>query len=78
MNNYIKPSIKLIANASPRSSASSCTTSSADMELIQSVIGGVDASKTFGMGETCEISVPLEMYCKFTSVETGAMQVFWS
>lgn len=78
MNNYIKPSIKLVTNASALSSASSCTTSSSDMELIQSLIGGADASKTFGMGETCEITVPIEMYCKFTSVEAGALQVFWS
>ena len=50
----------------------------ADMGLIQSIVGGVDANKTFGMGEACEIQIPLDMYCKFTSTEMGAAQIFWS
>lgn len=77
MNDYIKPTIKLASAASPRG-ISSCSTTADDMELIQSVIGGADASNTFGMGEDCLIQVPLEMYCKFTSTELGAAQVFWS
>lgn len=77
MNDYIKPTIKLVAASGSRSSTTSCSTA-ADMDLIQSIVGGVDANKTFGMGEACEIQVPLDMYCKFTSTEMGAAQIFWS
>mgnify|MGYP003301140177 CR=1 FL=1 len=77
MNKYTKPTVQIVLNASARSSTSSCSTS-ADMELIQSIIGGADASQTFGMGEDCKIQVPLDMYCKFTSTEMGAAQIFWS
>lgn len=77
MNNYVKPVIS-IAAANARSGAGSCGVTSDDMELIQSVIGGADADKTFGMGEPCEIQVPLDKYCKFTSAELGATTIFWS
>lgn len=77
MNKYIKPTVQIVLNASARSSTSSCSTS-ADMDLIQSIIGGADADKTFGMNEPCELQIPLEMYCKFTSSEMGAAQIFWS
>lgn len=78
MNNYIKPTIRLAANASSRSSISSCDTTATDMELIQSIIGGADADQVFNSNEDCRIAVELDMYCKFTSAETGAIQIFWS
>lgn len=77
MNNYVKPVIKLAGVAS-RAVAGSCSTTESDMDLIQSIVGGADADKTFGMGEGCEIELPLDMYCKFTSTELGAAQIFWS
>lgn len=76
MNNYVKPVIRLAQSSGARG-VSSCM-SEADMELIQSIVGGADADKTFGMTEECEIQIPLEMYCKFTSAELGATQIFWS
>lgn len=76
MKEYIKPTIKLATPAA--NGLTSCSTTSTDMELIQSIIGGADANKTFGMGESCEIEIPLDMYCKFTSTELGAIQIFWS
>ena len=77
MNNYVKPTIKLAGVAS-RAAAGSCSTTESDMDLIQSIIGGADANNTFGMGEECLIQIPLDMYCKFTSTELGAVQIFWS
>ncbi len=78
MNDYIKPTIKLASAASPRG-ISSCSTTGEDMELIQSIVGGgVDADKIFNSNEGCLIPVELEMFCKFTSAETGATQIFWS
>ncbi|MEE1012199.1 MAG: hypothetical protein U0L11_09250 [Acutalibacteraceae bacterium] len=77
MNNYVKPVIKL-ASTGARAAAGTCNTTGADRELIQSIIGGADANNTFGMGEECLIQIPLDMYCKFTSTELGAVQIFWS
>ena len=77
MNNYVKPVIKL-ASTGARAAAGTFSTTGADMELIQSIIGGADANNTFGMGEDCLIQIPLDMYCKFTSTELGAVQIFWS
>ena len=77
MNKYIKPAIKL-ATPNASSNTSSCGTTAADMDLIQSIVGGADAESTFGLGEPCDIQVPLDMFCKFTSAETGAVLIFWS
>lgn len=77
MNNYVKPAIKL-ATVDANGNTVSCGTTGNDMQLIQSIVGGADASKTFGMGEPCEIQLPLDMYCKFTSAEMGKTVVFWS
>ncbi len=77
MNNYIKPAIKL-ATVDANGNTVSCGTTAADMELIQSIVGGANANDTFGMGEACLIEIPLDMYCKFTSADTGATLVFWS
>ena len=77
MSNYIKPGIKL-ATVDAKGNTVSCSTTESDMSLIQGIIGGADADKTFGMGEPCEIQVPLDMYCKFTSSDLGAVQIFWS
>ena len=77
MSNYVKPTIKLaVADAS--GGTVSCDTDATDMDLIQGIVGGADADKTFGLGEQCEINVPLDMYCKFTSVEMGKTKIFWS
>lgn len=77
MNNYIKPVIKL-ATVDANGNTVSCGTTASDMNLIQSIIGGANANDTFGMGESCLIEVPLDMYCKFTSAEMGKILVFWS
>ena len=77
MSNYIKPVIKL-ATVDAKGNTVSCSTTESDMSLIQGIIGGADADKTFGMGEPCEIQIPLDMYCKFTSSDLGAVQIFWS
>lgn len=77
MSNYIKPVIKL-ATVDANGNTVSCSTTGSDMELIQGIIGGADANNTFGMGEPCDIQVPLDMYCKFTSSDLGAVQIFWS
>ena len=77
MNNYVKPVIKL-ASTGARGSTISCSTTESDMDLIQSIVGGASANDTFGYGEACVIKIPLDMFCKFTSTELGAVQVFWS
>lgn len=78
MKTYIKPSISLVAAVSDTGTSSSCTTTAEDIELIQSIIGGADASKIFGSGEPCDIPIDLDMYCKFTSTDLGAAKIFVS
>ena len=77
MNNYVKPVVKL-AVTDAAGNTISCGTSGADMQLIQSIVGGANANENFGMGESCKIEVPLDMFCKFTSAELGKTVVFWS
>ncbi len=77
MNKYVKPVIKL-ATTDANGNTVSCGTTESDMKLIQSIVGGANANDTFGLGESCLIEIPLDMYCKFTSTELGAVLVFWS
>lgn len=76
MKNYLKPTL-VFASASV-GSPSSCL-AQVDMELIADILGeGYDANKIFGIGEACETGVPIDFYCKYTSVELGAVQGFLS
>lgn len=76
MNQYIKPTIKLIGSATNSSRAVSCHTTKEDMDIISSIVGSDNMDKAFGMNEGC--TIPVQMYCKFTSVELGAAQAFTS
>lgn len=77
MNNYIKPAIKL-ATTDGSGNVVSCGTTADDMQLIMDIIGGLDPKTAFGLNEDCTVKVPIDMYCKFTSTQTGATLVFWS
>lgn len=78
MSQYTKPSIMFLAAGTNTASTGSCFTK-ADMDLITSIIGpGVDSSTAFGMQEACAVQLPIDMYCKFTSAELGAVQAFIS
>ena len=76
MMDYLKP--KLVFAAASVGNASSCF-AKVDMDLIADILGdGFDANKIFGMSEACETGVPIDYYCKYTSVELGAEQGFTS
>lgn len=76
MKNYLKPT--LVFAAASVGSPSSCLVQ-VDMELIADILGeGYDADKIFGINEACETGVPIDYYCKYTSVELGAEQGFLS
>lgn len=76
MKKYLKPT--LVFAAASIGSPSSCL-AQVDMELIADILGeGYDVNKIFGIGEACETGVPIDYYCKYTSVELGAMQGFIS
>ena len=76
MKNYLKPT--LVFAAASVGNASSCLVK-ADMELIADILGeGFDANQIFGMGEACQVGVPIDYYCKYSSVESGALQGFLS
>lgn len=76
MKKYLKPT--LVFAAASVGTPSSCL-AQVDMELIADILGdGYDAGKIFGMNEACEMHVPIDYYCKYTSVELGAVQGFLS
>ena len=76
MKKYLKPTFVLAAASI--GNPSSCL-EQVDMELIADILGeGFVASKIFGMNEECETRVPIDFYCKYTSVESGAVQGFLS
>lgn len=78
MSQYTKPSIMFLAAGTNSASTTSCFTK-ADMDLITSIIGpDIDISTAFGMNESCVNPLPIDMYCKFTSAELGAVQAFIS
>lgn len=77
MKSYMKPTVSLAMIGSNSDALGSCIVK-ADLDLIQSIVGGADANKTFGQYEACEIQIPLEIYCKFTSAEMGFAQAFIS
>ena len=80
MKKYMKPVFN-IAPASPNPQpGNSCTTSQEDVTLIAQILGmtmkELSGSKAFALSEGCENVVPLDMYCKFTSVSaTGSAGV---
>lgn len=76
MNQYIKPTIKLYTTVANSSRAVSCHTTKEDMDIISSIVGSDNMDKAFGMNEGC--AIPVQMYCKFTSVESGQAQAFTS
>lgn len=78
MNQYVKPAIKLVETAGASTGSCAYNLTSDDLELIASIIGDVDVNKAFGMYESCEVQVPIESYCKFTSGELGAASAFSS
>ena len=76
MKKYLKPT--LVFAAASVGTPSSCFTQ-VDMELIADILGeGYDVNKIFGITEACETGVPIDYYCKYTSVESGALQGFLS
>ena len=75
MSNYVKPAIKLTTVGGARI-AGSCSTTSTDIEIIESIVGKENLEMAFGMNEGC--AIPFDMYCKFTSAEMGLATVFSS
>ena len=76
MKNYLKPT--LVFAAASAGSPSTCLVQ-VDLELIADILGeGYDKDEIFGMNESCQTPVPIDYYCKYTSVETGAEQGFLS
>lgn len=76
MSKYTKPTISLISLNSTSAVASSCTSSTADAELVKEILVsmGYDPSKAFSSYEPCSEPFDFEDYCKFTS----GVQVFFS
>lgn len=78
MNQYVKPAIKLAGTSGASTGSCAYNLTRDDLELIAAIIGDIDINKAFGMYESCEVQVPIESYCKFTSGELGASMAFSS
>ncbi len=78
MNQYVKPVIKLAGVSGASTGSCSYNLTPDDLELIAAIVGDIDVNKAFGMYEACEVQIPIESYCKFTSGELGATSAFSS
>ncbi len=80
MKQYTKPTIA-IAAATGASAVTTCI-QKVDAQLITSILGydftPEQLRNTFAANESCDIQLPIEFYCKFTSVDMGALQAFIS
>lgn len=76
MSKYSKPTISLISLNGTSAMASSCSSSTADAEMVKDILisMGYDPSKAFSSFEACEEPFDFEDYCKFSS----GIQVFFS
>ncbi len=79
MKDYIKPTFTL-AGLFPVALAtgSDCAMKTGDLN---NIIGGwgIDVNKALGPTEAgCDIKLDIDMYCKFTAVEDGAIKVLGS
>ena len=76
MSKYSKPTISLITLNSSSAVASSCTSSTADAELVKEILVsmGYDPANAFSSYEPCSEPFDFEDYCKFSS----GVQVFFS
>lgn len=72
MNMYIKPSAMFITASGTGTLGASCTTSNEDLQLLKDVFGIDNWDTAFATGEGCQVEYPIEEYCKFTAVESGA------
>lgn len=72
MKKYTKPVFNIAAWVPNPNPGNSCTTSEEDMNLISEILGisldSLSTSGAFAASEGCTHIVPLEMYCKFTSI----------
>lgn len=76
MSKYIKPTISLLNTGTALAAASTCSGSTTDANTVKEILisMGYDVNKAFGIYETCEQTVTIGDYCKFTS----SIQVFFS
>ena len=76
MSKYTKPKVSFISLNANAAAASSCSSSTADAEMVKEILisMGYNLDYAFGMYEGCIEPVTFEDYCKFSS----SIQVFFS
>ena len=77
MNKYIKPEFMLTSLTSSGLTGGNCAIQKADKELILDVLGD-DFAQAFEDSASCEVVIEMLSYCKFTSIELGIAQAFFS
>ncbi len=80
MKDYIKPTFTL-ASLFPVALAagSDCAVNSVDVkDMLENGFKLPYVETAFGMNEACDTKYDIDMYCKFTSAEAGALKILGS
>ena len=79
MENYIKPTFILAAVDSTALTSNSCGVTKSEIADIFATDFGLTYTETaLNVTEACQDQYKVGMYCKFTSVETGALKIMGS
>lgn len=76
MKQYVKPVVKLSGAAAVSASSCASAISQEDWQTIVEAFGKENEQNLLGVSESC--AIPIEGYCKFSSVEFGNTAVFHS
>ena len=80
MKDYIKPTFTL-AGLFPVALAvgSDCGVKSGELkDIFENDFGWTYSDKALALGESCEMQFDIDLYCKFTSTDAGALKVLGS
>ena len=79
MKNYIKPAFILAAVDATAMTSNTCGITTSEITDIFATDFGLEYTETaLNVTEACQKQYKVGMYCKFTSVETGALKVLGS
>ena len=69
MKNYMKPTLVFAAASVGTTGTCDVKLTQEDLDLIADIVGSNNIDRAFGINEGCLI--PFDMYCKYTSAESG-------
>ena len=80
MKDYIKPTFTLAGLFPVALASTACSTTQDDLDLISAILSGVDIKNpnVFASTEDCADAYDIDMYCKYTAEDNGALKIFGS